>query len=77
MSAPLMGVAEIRRRQTMSAQDQAAEAEREESMKQCSSPRPPRARMPLSDVAELGRHASLESFHSLEPSNFREANPTF
>lgn len=34
MSAPLMGVEEIRRRQTMSAQDQAAEAEREESMKQ-------------------------------------------
>ena len=34
MSAPLMGVEEIRRRQTMSAQDQAAEAAREESMKQ-------------------------------------------
>jgi hypothetical protein len=33
MSAPLMGVAEIRRRQTMSAQDQATEAAREESMK--------------------------------------------
>jgi hypothetical protein len=29
-----MGVEEIRRRQTMSAQDQAAEAAREESMKQ-------------------------------------------
>jgi hypothetical protein len=34
MSAPLMGVAETRRRQTMSAQDQAAKAAREESMKQ-------------------------------------------
>jgi hypothetical protein len=33
MHAPLMGVAEIRRRQIMSAQDQAVEAAREESMK--------------------------------------------
>ena len=34
MSAPLLGVEEIRRRQTMSAQDQAAEAAREEDMNQ-------------------------------------------